>query len=110
MSIKETKFTVMLTPEDRYRHRHARFRGNVLSFVVQYETRLEGKWLPVVRYDTEHGFAHRDLFDKKANKKKTPMFTEDYNEALTFAEYDIKSNWKIYKKAFLGGAEDEDNR
>ena len=77
MSIKETKFTVMLTPEDRYRHRHARFRGNVLSFVVQYETRLEGKWLPVVRYDTEHGFAHRDLFDKKANKKKTPMFTED---------------------------------
>ena len=41
-------------------------------------------------------------FDKRGNKKKTPMFTEDYNEALTFAEYDIKSNWKIYKKAFLG--------
>jgi hypothetical protein len=39
-----------------------------------------------------------------------PMFTGDYNEALTFAEYDIKSNWKIYKKTFLGGAEDEDDR
>jgi len=37
----------MLTPEDRYRHSHVRFRGDVLSFVVQYETRLEGKWLPV---------------------------------------------------------------
>lgn len=108
--IKETKFTVMLTPEDRYRHKHVRFRGSVLSFVVQYETVLDNVWCPVVRYDTEHGFAHRDLFDKKGNKKKTPMFTEDYNEALTFAEYDIKSNWKIYKKAFLGGAEDEDNR
>lgn len=60
-------------------------------------------------YDAEHGFAHRDLFDKRGNKKKTPMFTEDYNEALTFAEYDIKSNWEIYKKAFLGGAEDEDD-
>ncbi|MFZ5996241.1 MAG: DUF7718 family protein [Nitrospirota bacterium] len=110
-SIKEAKFTVMLTPADRYRHRHIRFRGNVLRFVVQYETRLEGKWLPVVRYDTEHGFAHRDLFDSKGNKSKTPMFTEDYNKALTFAEYDIKPNWKIYKKAFLGGAEyEEDSR
>jgi hypothetical protein len=108
-SIKETKFTVILTSADRYRHRHIRVRGDVLSFVVQYETRLEDKWLPVVRYDTEHGFAHRDLFDSKGNKTKTPMFTEDYNKALTFAEYDIKSNWKMYKKAFLGGAEDEEN-
>lgn len=109
-NLVEKKFIVMLTPEDRYRHSHIRFKGEILKFGVQYETRLEGKWLPVVRYDTEHGFAHRDLFDKKANKKKTPMFTEDYNEALTFAEYDIKSNWKIYKKAFLGGTEGEDNR
>jgi hypothetical protein len=36
------------------------------------------------------------------------MFTDNYNEALTFAEYDIKSSWKIYKQAFLGGIEDED--
>jgi len=108
--IKETKFIVMLTPGDRYRHKHIRFRGKVFSFVVQYETKLEGNWLPVVRYDTEHGFAHRDLFDRNGTKKKTPMFTEDYNEALTFAEYDIKSNWKIYKQAFLGGAENEDVR
>jgi len=108
--IKETKIIVMLTTEDRYRHKHIRLRGSVLSFVVQYETRLEGKWLPVVRYDTGHGFAHRDLFDSKGNKSKTPMFTEDYNKALTFAEYDIKSNWKIYKKAFIGGAEYEEDK
>lgn len=69
---------------------------------------LRGQWLPVVRYDTEHGFAHRDLLDKKGNKQKTPLFTKDYNEALTFAEYDIKSNWKIYKQAFLGGVKNED--
>jgi len=29
---------------------------------------------------------------------------------MTFAEYDIKSNWKIYKQAFLGGTENEDDR
>lgn len=97
----------MLTPEDRYRHSHIRFKGEVLSFIIQYETRLGEKWLPVVRYDTEHGYAHRDIMDKKGIKHKTPMFTEDYNEALTFAEYDIKSYWKIYKRIFLERDEHE---
>lgn len=106
--IKEIKFVVMLTPEDRYRHTHKRLKGDVLNFVIQYETRFEDKWFPVIRYDAGHGFAHRDLFDRKGNKQKTPMFTDNYNEALTFAEYDIKSSWKIYKQAFLGGIEDED--
>jgi hypothetical protein len=100
--LKEVKFISMLTSDDRYRHRHIRYKGNVLSFTVQYETKFEGEWLTVVRYDSQHGFAHRDLLDIKGNKQKTPMFTKDYNEALTFAEYDIKSNWRIYKKAFLG--------
>ena len=101
--MKEVTFTVMLTPEDRYRHYHVRLKGNVLSFVVQYEIKLEGTWFPVVRYDTRHGFAHRDILDKKGRKQKTPIFAKDYNEALTFAEYDIRSNWRIYKQQFLRG-------
>ena len=105
--LKEARFTAMLTPEDRYRHYHVRFKKDVISFMIQYETKLEGTWLPVVRYDTRHGFAHRDLINKKGKKQKTPIFARDYNEALTFAEYDIKSNWKIYKHAFLGGIENE---
>ena len=101
--MKEVTFTVMLTPEDRYRHHHVRLKGDVLSFVVQYEIKLEGTWFPVVRYDTRHGFAHRDILDKKGRKQKTPIFAKDYNEALTFAEYDIRSNWRIYKQQFLRG-------
>ena len=76
--IKKKRFIVMLTPKDRYRHSHTRFRGEVLSFVVQYETILEGEWFPVGRYDTEHGFAHRDTFDKRGNRYKTPMFTDSW--------------------------------
>ena len=106
--LKERKFLVMLTPTDRYRHSHIRFKTDILRFVVQYETRVEGKWRPVVRYDTEHGYAHRDLMDIQGRSLKTPMFTKDYSEALTFAEYDIKSNWQMYKKAFLGGKEHEE--
>ncbi len=40
VTFKERKFIVMLTPEDRYRHSHIRFRGEVVSFVIQYETNL----------------------------------------------------------------------
>lgn len=60
----------------------------------------------MVRYNTRHGFAHRDLLDRKGERQKTPIFTKDYNEALTFAEYDIKSNWRIYRQQFLRGVRD----
>ena len=101
--MKEVGFTIMLTRQDRYRHHHVRFRKDVLSFVVQYETKVNEVWLPVVRYDTRHGFAHRDLLDKKGKKQKTPILAKDCSEALTFAEYDIKSNWKMYKQNFMVG-------
>lgn len=102
-AVKRAGFRVMLTSEDRYRHEHIRMKKEVLGFVVQYETRVAGQWLPVIRYDTRHGFAHRDLLDVKGNKRKTPMFTQDFSEALTFADYDIQSNWRIYKERFLKG-------
>ena len=105
--IKEINFVIMLTSEDRFRHHHLRFKSAVLNFVVQYETRVSGKWLPVVRYDTTHGFAHRDVLDRKGNKRKTPIFARNYNEALTYAEYDIRSNWKLYKQRFTEGIGDE---
>jgi hypothetical protein len=94
----------LLKEQQKWLAEYLRFKRDILGFVVQYETRLEGKWLPVVRYDTRHGFAHRDLLDKKGKKRKTPMFSEDYSEALTFAEYDIQSNWRLYKQHFLKGA------
>lgn len=41
--------------------------------------------------------------DVNGVKSKTPLFISDYNEALSFAESDIKANWKIYKERFLRG-------
>ena len=104
---KEIKFIVMLTPSDRYRHHHVRVKGIVTSFRVQYETKVAGKWFPVVRYDTRHDFAHRDLLDKRGRVRKTPLFTQEYNEALTFAEHDIKANGRSYKRQFLQEDENE---
>jgi len=44
---------------------------------------------------------------KNAAWQKTPLFNQDYNDALSFAESDLKSNWLFYKRAFVEDSEDE---
>lgn len=98
---KKAEFVIPFSEQDRYRHYHLRIKGQILEFVVQYETFINGKWLPVVRYDTSHGYVHRDLLNIKQEKRKTPLFVTDRNDALTFAENDIRDNWEVYKRRFL---------
>lgn len=98
---KKVEFVIPFSLEDRYRHFHYRVKGKVIDFTVQYETLIKETWFPVVRYDSSHGFAHRDLINKDGKKRKTPLFITDKNEALTFAENDIKDNWEVYKIRFL---------
>lgn len=97
---KEVEFVFPFSQVDRYRHYHLRIRGEVIKFAVQYETCLDGQWFPVVRYDTSHGFSHRDIINIKGEKRKTPLFIADKNDALTFAENDIIDNWELYRQRF----------
>jgi hypothetical protein len=98
---REVEYLVRLGPSDRYRHKDMREKGRILSFSVQFETLVENQWYPVVRYDCAHGFAHRDLMQRNGAIIKTPVFIQDYNDALTFAESDLKANWKVYKERYL---------
>jgi len=74
----------------------------VVEFAIQYEIRWGEEWVPVARYDTAHGFAHRDLFTEKGEVVKTPLGMKDLNMALTFAESDLKSNWRLYRQRYRG--------
>jgi len=65
--------------------------------VVQYEAEIHGSWHPVVRYDTSHGFAHRDLMYPDGSVDKQPLLFESYNLALTFATQELKQNWQRYR-------------
>ncbi len=56
--MKEKTYIFMLSDKDRKRHEHLIERGKVFGFTVQYEILLENKWMPVVRYNTAHGYAH----------------------------------------------------
>ena len=99
--IREIRFIVMLTPEDRYRHYHMRYRGNVISFVVQYETLLRGKWQPVIRYDTAHGEPHTDVIRPDGTKDKRLLHFPNFNDAFSYAEEDIKANWEQYRQRYF---------
>jgi len=96
------EYAIRLSPQDRYRHVHVRVRGRSFSS-RQLETLVGKTWMPVVRYDHAHGFAHRDLLDKRGHAIKTPLFNQDLNDALTFAENDLKTNWVSYRERFLEG-------
>lgn len=100
MANKQVEYVIRIGTSDRYRHLHIKDKDKIVFFRVQYETKVDNVWYPVVRYDTAHGFVHRDLLNIKGDVKKTPLFNQDFNDALTFAENDLKSNWEHYKLGF----------
>jgi hypothetical protein len=77
-------------------------RGVVKRFVVQYETIVEGKRRGVLRYDTAHGFARRDILDPAGRTVRwEPTRDVDYATALTEAIDDLEANWERYREEFL---------
>lgn len=73
-------------------------RGQVLAFVAQLECLFEDSgWLPVVRYDTAHGFTHRDTMRPNEETEKTEISVRSYKEGLNYAMDEIKANWQAYR-------------
>ena len=97
--------------EDRMRCVFETRQGEVVDVnVVQYETFLRGKWVPVVRYDTAHGFFHRDVYLLAGKKRlKEFVYRTTLGEALTYAIQDIRLNWETYKSTFLEKKNDKKN-
>lgn len=73
--------------------------GLVIGFVVQLECLFEehNRWKPVVRYDTAHGFAHRDEMHPSGKTVKTPMPDMSYTAALQQSIDDLIKNWRLYR-------------
>ena len=98
--MKIVEYLAPLGTEGRRRVRHVRLRGQVIEFLVQYEIRIAGEWYPVVRYDTAHGFAHKDILHPDGSVHKQPLDFPSLNLAFTFAIHDLKSLWKWYRYGY----------
>jgi hypothetical protein len=99
--MQEIEYLFYFTAEatDRLRVTARKDKGEILEFVVQYEALISMDWRPVVRYDTAHGFAHKDIIGADGKVVKQPLFFETYNIAFTYATLDLKMNWRQYKES-----------
>jgi len=99
---KEISFIYSLSPDlrDRLRVHATKEKGKITGFIVQYEVLTKGNWHPIVRYDTSHGFTHRDIIHYDGRKEKQPLYFPNYDLAFTFAVQDLKSLWRWYRTGF----------
>ena len=86
-SAKEITFLYTLSDdlEDRIRVKALKKKDKIVKFVVQYEAVIKNQWRAIVRYDTSHGFAHKDIIHFKGEVDKQPLYFQDFNMAFTFA-------------------------
>jgi len=98
----ETSFRFLLERDVALRVRFTRERGRVIAFVVQLECWIADRWYPVIRYDTAHGFAHCDVLRPDGSQRKYAIPIGDFNEALTYAQNDIRTNFRHYCMRFKG--------
>lgn len=101
-SAQVTEYVWALGEKARKRHYPESKQGEVLIFTVQLEIFVDGVWRPAIRYDSAHGFAHRGRYFLDGGSAKTEL-QMDFNQALTFADEDIKENWRNYRDRFLRG-------
>ena len=86
---------------DRLRIRLFTERGRLHSIVVQYEALISDIWTAIVRYDTAHGYSHRDVMHPDGSQDKYPLTFPDLNTFLQYAEQDLKDRWDWYRERFL---------
>lgn len=76
--------------------------GKVLSFAVVLFAFHGGDWIDISRYDTAHGYAHRDVLGfKEGLRGKLPMPTLSFNQAFRYAIRDFEENAENYFADFL---------
>lgn len=100
------EFRRLFDEENAARVRFELDRNRVVQFVVQLECLLGDEWIPVVRYDTAHGFAHRDLLYPLQPPEKKEMLVKDLNKGLNYALQDLAANWEKYRKRYEQWLED----
>ena len=95
------QFLFLFSDNTRVRHSHRRIKNRIVGFVIQLEILIEDEWHPVVRYDTVHGFAHKDIIHPSGKVDKIPLPIQNFNEALIFAEEELHAEWEFFKMRYL---------
>ena len=89
-----------LSDIDRLRVRFALERGAPVQITVQLECEIGGRWVPVRRYDSAHGFFHvHPVPWDEARDRQVLVGVAGPKDALSLAINDLKANWERYRAA-----------
>ena len=76
--------------------------GELVAFSVILLCFHGNDWLDVSRYDTAHGFAHRDVLGvTEGLRGKLPCASLTHEEAFRYAIRDFKENAENYLEDYL---------
>lgn len=94
----EKEWVVYLTDLARMEVEKITVRGLVIGFRVILLVEIDGDLHCITRYDTAHGFAHRDVlgFSGKQLDKEILQVNDNYRVAFELAYRDILSNHEHY--------------
>ncbi len=95
--VTKKEFIIPLSGDNQCRVVFLNEKGLVLGFTVQQEALIEEEWQPILRYDTTHGFIHRDVIHPDGTLQKQLLHFPRYNEALSAAIADVKLKHRFYR-------------
>lgn len=100
--MRNVEFRRLLDYDNALRVMFESKHGRIVRFVLQLECQFveDGEWVAVVRYDTAHGYAHRDIMHPKKKEEKTKMPVQDYNVAFTIAMEDVVNKRYEYRRRY----------
>lgn len=101
--MKQKEFESYLDNEkqERLRVRLEIENGELTDVVFQYESFINGKWNPIVRYDCAHGFFHRDIIKPNGDQEKQSIEIPNLKDAAKYAEQDLKDRWEWYREKYI---------
>jgi hypothetical protein len=101
--VNEKRFYIFLgkRSEDRLRILFKKDKGQISDILIQYEAKIEEKWVAIVRYDCVHGFFHRDIIYPNGDKEKKIIDVPDLKYAFSFAKQDLEDRWEWYKEQYI---------
>jgi hypothetical protein len=93
-------FVVTFTQDDEAIVHLEREGRTVAKFSVQYRAKIQGEWRSIVRFDTAHGRAHKDVSYPDGTQETQELRLDDYGLALTQALRDVKTHWGFYRERY----------
>lgn len=94
------EYETFLSNEDVLSIKMEAIRGKLHFFVVQYRTKINGKWRTVMRTDNCHGRPHTHVYHLQSKEFKV-ILDKDNSTAFNNSKSDITDNYLKIKENFL---------